>query len=55
MHYEVSTNIDLIHSNLTRLIKSNDKYHWLVDLCSRFNLPLFSGMHDVNTGECHSS
>ena len=30
MHYEVCTNLGLIHSNMTRLINSDEKYHWFV-------------------------
>ena len=44
MHYEVSTNLGLVHANLTRLIQADSNYHWYIELYGGLNLPTFSGM-----------
>ena len=44
MHYEVSTNLGLIHANLTRLINTDETYHWYFDLYEALKLPIFCGM-----------
>ena len=44
MHYEVSTNLGLVHANLTRLIQADPNYHWYIELYGGLNLPTFSGM-----------
>ena len=44
LHYEVSTNLGLVHANLTRLIQADPNYHWYIELYGGLNLPTFSGM-----------
>ena len=44
MHYEVSTHLGLIHANLTRLINTDEAYHWYFDLYEALKLPIFCGM-----------
>ena len=41
MHYEVSTNLGLVHANLTRLIQADPNYHWYMEL---YRGPTFTGM-----------
>ena len=48
LHYITSTNMGLCQSNMTWLIsKKGTQYHWLLDLFSRLQLPLFDGMEEA--------
>ena len=43
----VSTNLDLLQSNLSYMIKKHGvKYHWLLDLFTHLKLPIFDGMKE---------
>ena len=46
MHYEVSTNLGLIHSNLTRLINVDSNYNWYFELYVGLKLPVYCGMRE---------
>ena len=47
MHYMTSTNIGLLQSNLTYMNKKHGtEYHWLLQLFTRLNLPIFDGMKE---------
>ena len=47
VHYMVSTNLGLLQSNLSYMIKKHGvKYHWLLDLFKRLKLPIFDGMEE---------
>ena len=40
----VSTNLGLIHSNLTRLLNADSNYNWYFELYVGLKLPVFRGM-----------
>ena len=45
LHYEVSTNLGLIQSCMTQLFKKlGPDYHWVVDVLTQMELPVFSGV-----------
>lgn len=47
-HYQASTNLGLIQSNMTWLHKvKGPQYHWIVDLYSRLGLPVLSGIREM--------
>ena len=47
VHYMVSTNLGLLQSNLSYMIKKHGvKYHWLLDLFTCLKLPIFDGMKE---------
>ena len=48
LHYIVSTNLGLLQSNMTWLLKKRGiTYHWLLELFMRCKLPIFEGMSDA--------
>ena len=48
LHYNVSTNLALMQSNMTWLFKKRGpQYHWLLDLFERMRLPILAGMAEV--------
>ena len=50
LHYEVSTNLALLQSNLTYMYeKRGPKYHWIPDLYKRLNLPVYEGIQEAVT------
>ena len=47
-HYQASTNLGLIQSNMSWLFKEKGaQYHWIVDLYSRMGLPILSGIQEM--------
>ena len=47
LHYQTSTNLGLIQSNMTYLYgKRGSDYHWVLDLYHRMGLPEFDGMRE---------
>ena len=47
-HYEASTNLGLIQSNMTWCFKERGPgYHWIVDLYSRLGLPILDGIQQM--------
>lgn len=47
LHYEVSTNLGLLQSNMTYLYdKRGPAYHWIPILYNRLKLPLFDGLQE---------
>ena len=45
LHYEVSTNLALLQSNMTYMYEKRGKeYHWIPDLYKRLGLSLYEGM-----------
>ena len=50
LHYEVSTNLGLLQSNMTYMYKKRGpNYHWIPDLYKRLNLPLYEGIQEAVT------
>lgn len=50
LHYEVSTNLALLQSNMTYMWEKRGKeYHWIPDLYKRLGLPLYEGMENAYT------
>lgn len=50
LHYEVSTNLALLQSNMTYMWEKRGKeYHWIPDLYRRLGLPLYQGMEEAYT------
>lgn len=50
LHYEVSTNLALLQSNMTYMWEKRGKeYHWIPDLYKRLGLPLYEGMEEAYT------
>ena len=50
LHYEVSTNLALLQSNMTYMYeKRGPKYHWIPDLYKRLNLPVYEGIQEAVT------
>ena len=48
LHYIVSTNLGLLQSNMTWLLKKRGiTYHWLLELFTQLKLPIFEGMSDA--------
>jgi len=48
LHYEVSTNLALLQSNMTYMWdKKGKEYHWIPDLYKRLGLPLYEGMKEA--------
>ncbi len=48
MHYQLSTNLGLIHANMSYLItKHGVNYHWIKELFASMQLPLFEGMEEI--------
>lgn len=48
LHYQASTNLGLIQSNMTYLYgKRGSDYHWALDLYKRMGLPELEGMRDL--------
>ena len=48
LHYEVSTNLALLQSNMTYMWdKRGKEYHWIPDLYERLGLPLYEGMEEA--------
>ena len=47
LHYEVSTNLGLLQSNMTYLYdKRGPDYHWIPVLYNRLKLPLYDGLQE---------
>ena len=50
LHYEVSTNLALLQSNMTYMYeKRGPNYHWIPDLYKRLNLPVYEGIQEAVT------
>lgn len=48
MHYQASTNLGLIQSNMTYLFKKRgSEYHWATDLYERMGLPQLEGIKEI--------
>ena len=48
LHYELSTNLGLLQSNMTYIYKKlGPKYHWISDLYQRLKLPMYDGLEEV--------
>lgn len=48
MHYQASTNLRLIQSNMTYLFeKRGSEYHWATDLYERMGLPQLEGIKEI--------
>ena len=48
MHYQMSTNLGLIQSNMSYLYKKRGStYHWALDLYKRIGLPELEGMREI--------
>lgn len=48
MHYQTSTNLGLIQSNMSYLYKKHgSSYHWALDLYKRVGLPELEGMREI--------
>ena len=48
LHYEVSTNLALLQSNMTYMWdKRGKEYHWIPELYKRLDLPLYEGMEEA--------
>ena len=47
-HYQASTNLGHIHSNMTWCCQQRGpQYHWITDLYSRMRLPLLDGIREI--------
>ena len=47
-HYQASTNLGLIQSNMTWCFKKREpEYHWITDLYSRLGLPILDGIQQM--------
>ena len=47
LHYEVSTNLGLLQSNMTYISeKRGIEYHWIKDIYKRLNLPMYDGIQN---------
>ena len=50
LHYEVSTNLGLLQSNMTYMYEKRGRnYHWIPDLYKRLNLPVYEGIQEAVT------
>ena len=50
LHYETSTNLGLLQSNMTYMYKKRGpRYHWIPDLYKRLNLPVYEGIQEALT------
>ena len=51
LHYEVSTNLGMLQSNMTYMWKKRgEDYHWIPELYKKLRqLPLYDGMHETFT------
>ncbi len=48
LHYQLSTNLGLIHANMSYLLeKHGPNYHWIKELFASMQLPLFDGMEEI--------
>ncbi len=48
LHYQLSTNLGLIHANMPYLVKKHGaNYHWIKELFAIMELPLFDGMEGI--------
>ena len=48
LHYQASTNLGLIQSNMTYLFeKRGSGHHWVIDLYKRMGLPLLENMEEI--------
>ena len=47
LHYEVSTNLGLLQSNMTYMYnKRGPRYHWVPELFKRLKLPIYDGLQE---------
>ena len=48
LHYHVSTNLALLHANLTYMhARFGIDYHWIPELYLRMKLPVFDGVREA--------